>query len=82
MSENGNKIKTRFFRVSENNFDAVLNEAAAIIRSGGTVAFPTETVYGLGADGLNSRSSSKNFRGKRAPSGKSVKPACPFQGRC
>jgi L-threonylcarbamoyladenylate synthase len=28
-------------------------EAAAIIRAGGLVAFPTETVYGLGADGLN-----------------------------
>ncbi len=28
-------------------------EAAACLRAGGLVAFPTETVYGLGADGLN-----------------------------
>lgn len=28
-------------------------EAASIIRAGQLVAFPTETVYGLGADGLN-----------------------------
>ncbi len=27
--------------------------AAAVLRSGGLVAIPTETVYGLGADGLN-----------------------------
>ena len=32
---------------------ATLNEAAAIIRGGGLVAFPTETVYGLGADATN-----------------------------
>ena len=31
----------------------VLLEAAGIIRAGGLVAFPTETVYGLGADGTN-----------------------------
>ncbi|MDE6961792.1 MAG: Sua5/YciO/YrdC/YwlC family protein, partial [Lachnospiraceae bacterium] len=32
---------------------AVLERAGAILRAGGLVAFPTETVYGLGADGLN-----------------------------
>ena len=31
----------------------VLKEAAAVIRDGGLVAFPTETVYGIGADGTN-----------------------------
>ena len=31
----------------------VIREAAAILAAGGLVAFPTETVYGLGADGLN-----------------------------
>jgi len=67
--ENGNKIKTRFFRVSENNLDNVLNEAAAILRSGGTVAFPTETVYGLGADGLNPQAVGKIFEAKERPPG-------------
>jgi L-threonylcarbamoyladenylate synthase len=69
IDENGNRIKTRFFRVSENNFDAVLNEAAAIIRSGGTIAFPTETVYGLGADGLNPEAVRKIFEAKERPPG-------------
>ena len=32
---------------------AALSEAAAIVRRGGLVAFPTETVYGLGADATN-----------------------------
>ena len=30
-----------------------IEEAASILRSGGLVAFPTETVYGLGADSTN-----------------------------
>jgi len=67
--ENGNMIKTRFFRVSENNLEDVLNEAAAILRSGGTVAFPTETVYGLGADGLNPQAVGKIFEAKERPPG-------------
>jgi len=67
--ENGNRIKTRFFRVSEENFDEVINEAAAIIKSGGTVAFPTETVYGLGAEGLNPEAVRKIFEAKGRPPG-------------
>jgi L-threonylcarbamoyladenylate synthase len=67
--ENGNKIKTRLFRVSEENLDDVLEEAAAIIRSGGNVAFPTETVYGLGADGLNPDAVLKIFEAKERSSG-------------
>jgi L-threonylcarbamoyladenylate synthase len=67
--ENGYKIKTRFYQVSENNFDEVLNETAAIIKGGGTVAFPTETVYGLGADGLNPSAVLKIFEAKKRPPG-------------
>jgi L-threonylcarbamoyladenylate synthase len=67
--ENENTIKTRFYRVSENNFEEVLNEAVAIIKSGGTVAFPTETVYGLGADGLNPSAVRKIFKAKKRPPG-------------
>ena len=33
--------------------ETILLEAAGIIRDGGLVAFPTETVYGIGADGTN-----------------------------
>jgi len=69
QTENGNKKETRLFRVSEENFDAVLDEAAEIIRKGGTVAFPTETVYGLGADGLNPDAVLKIFKAKERPPG-------------
>ncbi len=69
QAENGNRVKTLVFRVSEENFDAVLDKAAAIIRSGGTVAFPTETVYGLGADGLNPDAVLKIFEAKERPPG-------------
>jgi len=41
--------------------------AAKIIKSGGLVAFPTETVYGLGADGLNPIAVAKIFEAKKRP---------------
>ena len=42
--------------------------AAEIIRAGGLVAFPTETVYGLGADALNPDAVAKIFEAKQRPS--------------
>ena len=42
--------------------------AAAIIRRGGIVAFPTETVYGLGADIFNEDAIRKIFKAKGRPS--------------
>ena len=41
-----------------------LKTAAHIIRSGGVVAFPTETVYGLGADAFNENAVKKIFEAK------------------
>jgi len=41
--------------------------AASIIRRGGLVAFPTETVYGLGADALNSKAIFALFKAKKRP---------------
>jgi len=40
---------------------------ASIIREGGLVAFPTETVYGLGADALNSKAVLALFEAKKRP---------------
>lgn len=48
--------------------DAALRRAGSIIRSGGLVAFPTETVYGLGGDALNRESSRKIYAAKGRPS--------------
>lgn len=67
--ENGNERKTLIFRVLEENFDTILDQAAAILRKGGTVAFPTETVYGLGADGLDPEAVRKIFEAKERPPG-------------
>lgn len=48
--------------------DADLRHAAEIIKKGGLVAFPTETVYGLGGDALNPDSSRKIYAAKGRPS--------------
>jgi L-threonylcarbamoyladenylate synthase len=45
----------------------VLQEAAAVLKSGGLVAFPTETVYGLGADAFNQNAVLKIFAAKKRP---------------
>ncbi len=44
-----------------------ISEAAGCLRRGGTVVFPTETVYGLGADANNSRAVAKIFEAKGRP---------------
>ncbi|MFP5230978.1 MAG: L-threonylcarbamoyladenylate synthase, partial [Acidobacteriota bacterium] len=45
-----------------------LARAAEILRGGGTVAFPTETVYGLGANALDAEAVKKIFVAKERPS--------------
>ena len=45
-----------------------LRQAAEILRAGGTVAFPTETVYGLGANALDAAAVRRIFEAKRRPS--------------
>ncbi len=45
-----------------------LDRAASIIREGGLVAFPTETVYGLGGNGLLADASKKIYEAKGRPS--------------
>lgn len=47
---------------------AAIDEAAAVLRGGGLVAFPTETVYGLGADAFNPRAVARVFEVKARPS--------------
>ena len=48
--------------------DAAISEAAEILRAGGLVAFPTETVYGLGADASNDEAVAGIFAAKDRPS--------------
>ncbi len=49
------------------NAPGTAETAAAILRSGGLVALPTETVYGLGANGLNEEAVAKIFAAKGRP---------------
>ena len=58
-------MDTKLIHIKENSTeftaeeDAGLRQAGEIIKNGGLVAFPTETVYGLGGDALNPASSRK-----------------------
>ena len=62
---------TRLFRVEEINSpqgEKALREAGECLQAGGLVAFPTETVYGLGGDAMNPASSRKIYAAKGRPS--------------
>lgn len=62
-------LNTRVVRVDKDNPDkTVLQEVGEVIKKGGLAAFPTETVYGLGGDGLNAGSSQKIYAAKGRPS--------------
>lgn len=62
-------MDTKILNLDINNFsENELIEAGEIIKNGGLVAFPTETVYGLGGDGLNAASSKKIYEAKGRPS--------------
>ena len=52
---------------SEEN-KAIIEKAGNILKNGGLVAFPTETVYGLGADALNEMAAHKIYEAKGRPS--------------
>ena len=60
---------TRVQKINPDNFMAKeLEDACNILRNGGLVAFPTETVYGLGGDAFNPLASSKIYGAKGRPS--------------
>lgn len=62
-------MKTKVYYLEDKNINTeALDEAAAVIRQGGTVIFPTETVYGLGANALDEKSVSRIFEAKGRPS--------------
>lgn len=62
-------MNTKILKMDEENIDAdAIREAGNILRNGGLVAFPTETVYGLGGDALNAESSGKIYTAKGRPS--------------
>lgn len=62
-------MNTKLIKIDSKQIDSEkIKEAAKVIQQGGLVAFPTETVYGLGADGLNRDASRKIYAAKGRPS--------------
>ena len=70
MSKEDKDLKTRVVKAygDEEKDRALMKEAGDIIRNGGLVAMPTETVYGLAGDALNKDSSRKIYAAKGRPS--------------
>lgn len=62
-------MKTNIVKINKlSAMDENIVKAAKIIRSGGLVAFPTETVYGLGANGLDAKAAAGIYAAKGRPS--------------
>lgn len=64
-------MKTEYIKIEDLETAAAreaLRHAGEIIRQGGLVAFPTETVYGLGADALNAEAAARIYTAKGRPS--------------
>lgn len=56
---------TRVLKLTPDNFNRVIAKAAQVIRAGGLVAFPTETVYGLGANALDAQACARIYEAKQ-----------------
>lgn len=62
-------MQTVIKKVANDNIDIkVIEQASNVLKNGGMVAFPTETVYGLGADALDEQASAKIYAAKGRPS--------------
>lgn len=62
-------MQTEVIRIDRGRIASpVMERAGEILRGGGLVAFPTETVYGLGADALNEEAARKIYEAKGRPS--------------
>lgn len=58
-------MKTIIEKIDKNQKNTdIIREAGRILKEGGLVAFPTETVYGLGADALNEDAAKKIYAAK------------------
>ena len=61
-------MKTKVYDLLNSaEYDSGIHEGSAAIRRGGIVVFPTETVYGLGADAYNAQAAAKIFAAKGRP---------------
>ena len=62
-------MDTKIIKITQDSSDdGLLKEAAEVLKRGGLVAFPTETVYGLGANALDEEAARKIYEAKGRPS--------------
>lgn len=61
-------MQTEIVKMTTANNEQALQKAGQILKNGGLVAFPTETVYGLGANGLDAAACVKIYEAKGRPS--------------
>lgn len=61
-------MKTKWLSLADGLHESSIDEAVALLHAGEVVAFPTETVYGLGADASNAAAIEKVFVAKGRPS--------------
>lgn len=62
-------MDTKIEKLDKNQIDeSIIGRAGEILRNGGLVAFPTETVYGLGANALDEEAARKTYEAKGRPS--------------
>ncbi len=62
-------MKTKIVKIDQLHMDEeAVREAGRILAEGGLVAFPTETVYGLGANGLDEKAAARIYAAKGRPS--------------
>ena len=61
-------METKIVRIKEDHEEKWIEEAGQILKDGGLVAFPTETVYGLGANALDEEAAAKIYSAKGRPS--------------
>ena len=64
-------MKTEVYNIQSLG-DERLIEVAECIKGGGVIAYPTETLYGLGADALNEEAVKKIFKAKGRPDNKAI----------
>jgi len=61
-------METKILKINAKRIDyRKIKIAADVLQKGGLVAFPTETVYGLGADAFNAKAVRKIFEVKKRP---------------
>ncbi len=68
----GKKQLTKYIKVEKDTNLEILNKQAELIKNGGIVVFPTETVYGIGTNGLDEKAIRKLYKVKERPLDKPI----------